>query len=500
MGATVIDFDLDGDLDIYVINYIEQSRLLNDDDGNVIGFDHDCANNFLYVNEGNMRFTESAMELGAQGQGCGLAVTSINFFEGKPAIYIANDFGEWIHPNELLIYDHDSGVFTDRATQYGLDYGLYGMGIAIGDPDRDEDFDIYVSNLGQNAYLVGDSQMNFIERSVENGIDNTWSSDSTLAISWGVLFFDQDNDGWQDLFVSNGWIPSAEFIKSGFDDPSKYYNNQSGQFVDLTDSFDVGFDYVNRGVVYTDMDNNGIWDIVLSGLDASVDPEGERKFRVLKNQSSAENNFISITLKGTSDSRDGFGALIDLHTGGEKMKQLSFPNGTFCSQSSRKIHFGLEGVNEIDSIKILWPNGWQDVIYDLPINQHLEIEEGGTIEILGCIDNDDPNYNSIATKNSGCKFDNSTSTHSTVIDSKIKIFPTIVHAPYITVHSTISLQNARLSVYDILGRLNFSRTLNLLEGDYNHIQLPSAMPASIYSIQIEAENKLVFQDKLIRLR
>ncbi|NNF34211.1 MAG: VCBS repeat-containing protein, partial [Saprospiraceae bacterium] len=241
IGATVIDYDLDGDLDIYVINYIWSSNVITNEEGETIGFDHTCAPNYLYENEGNMRFREVSGILGAQGNGCALAVTSFNFVDGRPGIYIANDFGEWIQPNELLVYDSITGRFTDVAPQFGLDYGLYGMGIAIDDPDRDDDFDIYVSNLGQNAYLVNDGNNQFIEKSIEFGIDNTHTPDTSLAVSWGVIFSDFNNDMWPDLFVANGWIPSASFIKTSFIDPCKYYNNSNGTFDDFSDQLELDF-------------------------------------------------------------------------------------------------------------------------------------------------------------------------------------------------------------------------------------------------------------------
>ena len=497
IGATLIDYDQDGDLDIYVINYIWQSRLLTNDDGETIGFDHTCAPNHLYENEGNMRFREVASQLGAQGSGCALAATTVHFINNSPAIYIANDFGEWIQPNELLMYDHVSGKFADVAPQYGLDYGLYGMGIAIADVDRDDDLDIYVSNLGQNAFLENDGSNFFSENAVSRGIDNTNTPDSSLAVSWGLLFSDFNNDLWPDLFVSNGWIPSAEFIATSFEDPCKYYRNEQGRFIEESEDLGINFSYINRGVVNTYIDQDGLPDIILSGLDDTDFPEGPRKYRMLKNDYSRDNQFLKIELQGQVNNLEGYGAMVEVYHNNEKEIQISYPGATFSSHGTKILHFGLDTVSVVDSIKVLWPNGMKDVIQSIPLNQLLLITEGGGMDIKGCTDDSDPYYNPLATVDSGCQFSNSTSVSDLSIKHNIDVYPTIINSGRLNILSDYFLEDVLIEILNTSGMILFQKHIHLYENTSNQITIPDQMLSGTYFINLRKEGRSISSHKFV---
>jgi len=177
IGGTLIDYNLDGFVDIYVNNYIEHFEFLRDSTNTIVGYDHIAQGNFLYRNNQDGTFTEVSEELNAKGQGCTLA--SLGFlYDGIPAIYIANDFGEWVYPNELLVYDADEGQFINKAEEENLSAAIYGMGIALGDVGNDLDLDIYTTNLGRNV---------FYERRNNEYYDETDQYNVQNTKAWGEL-------------------------------------------------------------------------------------------------------------------------------------------------------------------------------------------------------------------------------------------------------------------------------------------------------------------------
>lgn len=482
IGATLVDYDKDGDLDIYVINYIQNGELIHDEDNNIIGFAHECAPNFFYENEGNFFFTERSEDLGLRGGGCALATTSFSFLTDRdPAIYVANDFGEWVQPNELFVYDSQLDTFIDRSVEFGLDIGLYGMGIAIGDPDQDNDFDFYVTNLGSNAYLQNSNNY-FTNKSFEKGIDITNTPDSSLSVSWGTIFFDANNDTYQDLFVANGYIPSAAFIKTSFVDPSKFYLNSGGDFRDVSEGNHVNLENTNRGVAYTDLDRNGTLDLIISGLGANADtPTETTKYKIFKNMNIG-NNYLSIDPIGGVNAVEAFGTIAELYTEGKKYSQCLYANGTYCSQNTGNIHFGLFDHTFVDSLIITWPNDMVTRYYDLPVNQEVAVYEDGSYQIKGCMDASNPNYNPLATYNTGCFFDYSTSTEDLVFDDYFSLYPTLANN-VIYLESKESIRDYQLNIFNIFGQLVKSVPSAMLSSNVNPIDV-SFFPVGTYMVQI----------------
>ena len=155
MGASFADVDQDGDLDLYVINYLLQSRFINNEANEVIGFRHICYGNHFYQNNGSGSFTDITLSSGADDEGCALAVTFTDIdTDGDQELYIANDFGAWVTPNALFDQDDSQSRYLDIADSLGLNIGIYGMGIAAGDPNADGLFDYYITNIGPNVSNV----------------------------------------------------------------------------------------------------------------------------------------------------------------------------------------------------------------------------------------------------------------------------------------------------------------------------------------------------------
>jgi len=229
MGAAMLDYNNDGLLDIYEINYIENSIATYDPDHIINGFAHECYENKFYYNNGDDTFTEMSATLGVNNSGCALAVMPTDFDQDNDQdLYIANDFGEFVVANTILQNEYPMNKFIDVSVVTSMNVGIYGMGIAYADIDKDGDFDYYITNLGRNVLLENDGNQNFNDISTEANVENTYaenSNDELFTTSWGTSFLDVNNDTWPDLFVANGRVPAAAFIATGEDDPNKLYIN-----------------------------------------------------------------------------------------------------------------------------------------------------------------------------------------------------------------------------------------------------------------------------------
>lgn len=410
-GIALHDFNLDGLLDIYILNYIREESIDRNDEGEIIGYSHVCDNNFLYINQGDFTFVERAQEMNAQGIGCGLAVTVVPVPDrDEYGIFIANDFGPFLHPNQYLVPD-ESGTYQDEAPRFGLDRSMYGMGIGVGDIDQDLDLDYYVSNLGDNSLYILENER-FFERQFEFEVDNTNTPDDNLATSWGTFFLDIDQDTDLDLFVANGTVFSPGFIPGSFVDPNILFLNQDGEFVNTDESFGIYFETpsINRGAAAGDIDNDGDLDIITAYVNFEPTVIPERIYRIYRNDVENPGNFIKIDLRGTTDAVDAYGSKVHIYHGGEAYLGYKYNSGTHVSQMSPFVHFGLGSSETIDSLVVTWTSGQRQVLRDVPINQSVRIIQGQeNLEILGCTDSANELYNPLATVNQGCNQDLSTS-------------------------------------------------------------------------------------------
>lgn len=403
-SAIFIDYNKDSFLDIYVVNYIEVPGALFNNDGEIIGFDHKCYQNYLYLNNGDNTFSEVGGIMGVDNSGCGLAAISTDYDQdGDQDIYLANDFGEWVLPNALYRNNYPENSFTNVSVETGMDIGLYGMGIAVGDYDQDGDFDYYVTNLGKNYFMRNDGNGVFSNVAEELMVENENGFDGMLATSWGTFFLDHDNDADLDLFVSNGFIPAANFIGTTLLDENVLYENRDFSFEDIAPEYDLNNQNINRGIAYGDFDNDGYADVFLPSLGRSETTQNTQNILSFTNAGPRNNNWCQLKIQGVESNVDAIGAVVHLYAGETDFIQETYSGGTHASQSSEILQFGLGGLDMVDSIKIVWPSGLIDVYKDIPINQRMFIEEGSVEpEVMGCTDEASPNYNPDATKSIGC--------------------------------------------------------------------------------------------------
>jgi len=457
-SAMFLDFNKDGFLDIYVANYIETLSFIRDENENVIGFDHDCVPNYLYINNKNNTFTEVAVEYGVADIGCGLAVSSSDYNQdGYPDIYVANDFGEWIVPNALFM--NNSGEnFVDVSEITGMDVAMYGMGIASGDYDNDADIDYYVTNIGANALLTNNGSNVFGNDAVDKGVDNTLTFENKQSTSWGALFADFDNNGFLDLYVANGYIPAAPFLNNGLQDDNKIYMNEPvNGFVDK--SFEYGLDskLINRGAAFGDINNDGSIDIITATAVKTDLGTGDANLLMYIN-SSDKGNWIQLQLEGVVSNKNAFGARIELFLEDNMQMQEKLSGGSHASQSSQVIQFGLGDKDNIDSINVYWPSGKKSTYKNISANQKLKITEDDEVVSIdcqnvedmlcyehfsvGCMDEESLNFNIFAVESSEgiCKYNERiTAVFKDIDEMEVLLYPNPAQN-----YINIDLENAEL--------------------------------------------------------
>jgi len=385
------DFDRDGDLDLYVGNYID-----------ALDFPYHLGSvNRLWINEGSPQrpaFVDRAPELGVddvgvypppvpgfepgkQGQrtpGCTLSVNTQDYDDdGDADILVGNDFGEFVLPNALFRNETPRGgplAFTDASTETGLDANPhYNMGINGADYDGDGDWDFYTSNLGDNELLRNDGGT-FVDVVQEAGPVEGKAGDGLLLTSWATIWLDVDNDGWEDLYVVNGWVPAADFILNEERSPNSLWHNRGdGTFRRIDFEGRVSDRGVGRGAGAADVDRDGRLEIYLvdNGL---LGQHGDAN-RLFENQSADVGHWAELRLRGTLSNAEALGARVDVRAGERLLRRQVHDTSVYLTSPSRVVHVGLGDATRMDVVTIRWPSGVVQELLDLPADAYLEVVE-----------------------------------------------------------------------------------------------------------------------------
>ncbi|MEO9477695.1 MAG: FG-GAP-like repeat-containing protein [Cyclobacteriaceae bacterium] len=392
LASIFLDVNLDGLLDMYIVNYVDEIRP---------GFEHICYANQLYVNNGDLTFTEMSEEYGVADVGCGVAAVSTDINgDDIPDLYVANDFGQEVLPSAALINNYPDQSFTEVGENNGLGVKLYGMGVAGGDINNDGLLDYYTTSIGTNALLLQESSNHFVDVTDESGTASTYAGD-LFSATWGVEMVDIDHDGLKDILLANGYISSAEFLSVNKLDPNKFYKNIDGlHFDDVSSRYGFNSETISRGLALSDYDNDGDMDIAaLNLVQSSNTTEGNMLF--YENRMS-QGNWLKLKLEGTTSNRDAYGAKVKLFVG-DSVRIAEVQGGSSCSSlNSDFVHFGLGSVEVVDSVRIIWPGGFSETYEDLETNSNYMIIEKGGVYILGCMDAEADNYNPEANMDFGC--------------------------------------------------------------------------------------------------
>lgn len=415
--AIFFDYDLDGDLDCYVLNHnikayknVGLQYLKNDYDS--------LAADRLYRND-NGHFTDVSKLAGISGNpisfGLGIAVSDVNN-DGWPDIYVSNDYTE----QDYLYINNKNGTFSQKELYAFSHMSEFSMGNEIADINNDGLVDILTLDMlpednrrqkllqaQENYELYQDMSLNgfhyqFMRNMLQlNNGNGTFSEIGQLAgisntdWSWCPLLADFDNDGYKDLFITNGYMrdyTNKDFlkywgeylVKQAVDHDSVNYfdivkmmpstnvanyafkNNGDVTYKNVSEEWGLKKLSLSNGAAYADLDNDGDLDLIVNNIN-------EPAF-IFRNESNG-NHYLTIRLKGTGQNSFGLGAKVFCYTNGSLQLLEQMPTRGYQSSVSEVLHFGVGKNTEIDSLKIIWPDGKAQLLQRVKVNQSITLEQ-----------------------------------------------------------------------------------------------------------------------------
>jgi len=411
--GTFFDYDNDGDLDLYTANYPPTAfKAPNFYYKFKMSTIKDNETDHLYRNDNN-QFIDVTEESGVKSFGLSLSATigDLNN-DGWPDIYVSNDFST---PDYMYI-NNQNGTFNEVLKNATSHTSFYGMGTDIADYNNDGLLDIFQVDMSPESNRRAKANMASMNpalfwSTVNSGfhyqyMHNCMQLNSGVLIndipkfsnvsritgtsstdwSWGPLFADFDNDGWKDLFISNGTRKEinnrdyfAKLEKSRFKRDSLLYKskkipsepidnyifkNKGGlTFEKVNDEWGIAYKGFSNGCVYADLDNDGDLEIITNNIDDYAS--------VFENKSSEFSNYLKIAFKGKHSNRFGLGNRVFIKSNEQQqMQELTLTRG-FQSSVAPELHFGLGQMHTIDELKVIWYDGKSQMLQDVTVNQKL---------------------------------------------------------------------------------------------------------------------------------
>src|ERR1051326_1790199 len=380
-GAGWFDYNNDGLLDLFVVNYCKWE--VNKDPyctigGGARGYCHpkyyESTHDTLYRNNGDGTFIDVSQETSIAAQaGKGMSVSFADYDgDGFLDAFVANDT-----TRNFLFHNLGGKKFEEVGALAGVAYGsngtaLSGMGSDFRDVNNDGSPDIWHTAVEFESFpLYGNhGHGDFADLTVSSGLARLTSQMS----GWGNGIFDFDNDGWKDLFVvrSNvldnisGLVPERQYPEPN----SAFRNLGNGKFEDVSSEAgpDLSKAAPHRGVAFGDLDNDGHIDAVVTVLNGPM--------KLFHNVSRDNHHWILLKLVGTKSNRMGIGAQVHIinEDGQSQWNEVTTAVG-YASSSDSRVHFGLGSNRSVKKIEIRWPSGIRQVVHDAGVDQIITIKE-----------------------------------------------------------------------------------------------------------------------------
>lgn len=424
--AAFLDYDMDGDLDLYLLNNFVTERLSASYrpkilDGSAIN------NDDFYRNNGDGTFSNVTKEAGItiEGFGLGIAVGDVNK-DGFPDLYISNDYIS----NDLLYINQQDGTFRNEIARLMSYQTKSSMGSDMADINNDGFPDMYTLDMMPEyyhkkkatingfgyIYYINDAKYGYEHQYLRNmmhmhnglidGEVIPYSETGQIMgiyhseWSWSPLFADYDNDGDKDLLIANGYprdmtdkdwtkymaevlghvadhrhvierCPPSKMNNFAFENVGEYqFENNMPRWFEPLESY-------SYGAAFADLDNDGDLDYITNNLNDVA--------FVYKNTTSEKDkstgNYLRLQLKGKPENPEAFGAKIEIWSGDSYQFQEHFLSRGYISSVDPVVHFGLGDHKAVDSVKITWPTtGMVSRVTSLEANQMIEIEEAGALQ------------------------------------------------------------------------------------------------------------------------
>lgn len=423
-ASSLFDMDNDGDLDLYVLNFPNRFDMYLDNQILDNTRAEESSTDKMFENLGNGKFKEITKPAGMYSFGFGLSATPGDFNrDGLMDLYVCNDFMS----ADFLYINNGDNTFTNRHQEYFKHTTFSSMGSDVADFNNDGLIDLMIVDmLPEDNYsrkmMAGSVNWDIFQMAIRMGYGQQFMR-NTLHLnngegyfseisgfagvvatdwSWTPLFVDFDNDGYKDLFVSNGAykdVTNNDFLNYQYDElrnkdkknfdrrklldyiPSKkimsYVFRNKGDLSFENKTLDWGLTekkYASTGAAYADLDNDGDMDIIATSTNDNI--------LVYKNNANdlLKNNYLKLKLKGTKSNTFGYGAKITITAGGKEQYYECTGIRGFQSSSDPYINVGLGKSETIDELTVVWPTGYMQKLKNVKPNQTLTINEEDATE------------------------------------------------------------------------------------------------------------------------
>ena len=423
-----LDYDGDGDMDLFVVNYPPMSF-----DSKVIDYDIKLksptlsTSDHLYENKGDGTFVDVTEKSGLLNFGLGIGVLAMDFNEdGHTDLYVSNDF----HTPDFMYFNNGDGTFTEGQQTSLQQTSFYGMGIDAVDFTGDGHADLMQVDMTSNDNYRSKTNMASMNipafnQMVDLGMGHQYMYNSLQIFqgmnkdnkpfysnlsrlhglemtdwSWACLFGDYDNSGTQDLYITNGvrkdinnkdyfkWLKQTDtklkvkYKELTFADltgkmteekmVNPIYSFDGTTFVNTTDQWGLSEATFSNGLSYADLDNDGDLDLIVNNIDTTA--------MILENKNTQGGNFLSVSLVGSKMNPLGLGAKVSIHVGNSiQSREHTLVRG-FQSSVDPILHFGLGSISKVEKVEVIWPDGTVTSVDNVAANARIKVEHAQSVK------------------------------------------------------------------------------------------------------------------------